>query len=67
MGALDDRVPPHKSVEQVRLEMEKAGQEPPEVIMYPGVGHNFNLPGYRIVPGLFMNQVRFIRKAVDLD
>lgn len=66
-GSLDDRVPPQKSIHQLRTGLEKAGQQPPNVIVYERASHSFTLPGFRIVPGLFMDQIRFMRKAVALD
>ncbi len=66
-GSLDDRVPPQKSIHLLRPGLEKAGQVPPEVIVYDGAGHSFMLPGYRIVEGLFLDQVGFIRRVVGLE
>lgn len=66
-GALDDRVPAQKSIHQLRAGLEKTGQQPPTVIVYEEASHSFTLPGFRIVPGLFMDQIRFMRKAVALD
>lgn len=66
-GALDDRVPAQKSIHQLRTGLEKAGQQPPTVVVYEEASHSFTLPGFRIIPGLFMDQIRFMRKAVELD
>ena len=66
-GSLDDRVPPQKSIHLLQTGLEKAGQAPSEVIVYDGAGHSFMLPGFRIVEGLFLDQVRFMRRVVRMD
>ena len=66
-GALDGLVPPQKSIHQLRSGLENAGQKPPTVIMYERVGRSFTLPGFRIIPGFFMDQIRFIREALEMD
>ncbi|MEO1260768.1 MAG: CocE/NonD family hydrolase [Bacteroidota bacterium] len=64
-GPLDDRVPTQKSIQQLQAGLKKAGQPPAEVIVYDEVvGHSFTLPGFRIVPGLFMDQIRFMQKTL---
>jgi dienelactone hydrolase len=62
-GSEDDRVPAHRSVQLLRQGLLAAGKAAPEVILYPGASHSFQLPGQRIVPGLFMDQVRFIHSV----
>lgn len=59
-GTEDDRVPPQRSANLLREGLVAAGKQPPEIIIYAGASHSFQLPGQRIVPGLFMDQVRFI-------
>jgi hypothetical protein len=64
-GTEDDRVPARRSANILREGLVNAGKEPPEIILYPGAGHSFQLPGQRIVPGLFMDQVRFLKAVMD--
>ncbi|MCB0705343.1 MAG: acetylxylan esterase [Saprospiraceae bacterium] len=64
-GPLDDRVPAQKSIHILRTTLEANGKNPPEVILYEGTSHSFMLPGFRIVPGLFMDQVRFMKRALQ--
>lgn len=63
-GTEDDRVPAHRSAQLLREGLTAAGKKAPDIILYPGAGHSFQLPGQRIVPGLFMDQVRFIRSVM---
>ncbi|WP_020570183.1 alpha/beta hydrolase family protein [Neolewinella persica] len=64
-GTEDDRVPARRSANLLREGLIKAGKQPPEIILYSGASHAFQLPGQRIVPGLFMDQVRFIRSVTQ--
>jgi dienelactone hydrolase len=63
-GTEDDRVPAQRSANILREGLVAAGKNPPEVIIYPGASHSFQLPGQRMVPGLFMDQVRFIHSVM---
>ena len=65
-GVNDDRVPPLKSVHFLKENLAKAGNENLTVILYPNANHSFMMPGFRIAPGLFMNEVNWIRQILGM-
>lgn len=66
-GTLDDRVPAQKSVFYLREGLKTAGNDQLTVLFYEGAGHSFQLPGFRIAPGFFMNEVRWIRTVLGMN
>lgn len=65
-GVNDDRVPPAKSIHFLREGLAKAGNEQLTVLLYPNANHSFMMNGFRIAPGLFMNEVNWIRRQLKL-
>lgn len=63
-GALDDRVPPYKSVHFLETGLAAAGNEALTVIFYPNADHSFTMPGFRIATGLFMHEVLWIKEML---
>lgn len=63
-GADDDRVPAQKSIHFLREGLAKANHDQLSVILYPQANHSFMMPGFRIVPGLFMNEVNWIKQVL---
>ncbi len=64
-GTEDDRVPPFRSARILREGLSRAGKAPPSILFYPGASHALQLSGQRMVPGLFMDQINFIREVTD--
>ncbi|NRB52719.1 MAG: prolyl oligopeptidase family serine peptidase [Saprospiraceae bacterium] len=65
-GVHDDRVPPYKSIHFLREGLSKAGNEALMVILYANANHSFTMPGFRIAPGLFMNEVNWVREVLNM-
>lgn len=65
-GVEDDRVPPSKSIHFLREGLSKGGNEQLTVILYPNANHSFMMTGFRIAPGLFMNEVNWIRRQLGM-
>lgn len=65
-GVDDDRVPPQKSIHFLKEGLSQAGNDALTVILYPNANHSFTMPGFRIAPGLFMNEVNWIKKVLKL-
>lgn len=63
-GVNDDRVPARKSVHFLEQSLAKAGNEDLTVVFYPNANHSFLMPGFRIAPGLFMNEVNWIKQML---
>lgn len=66
-GAEDDRVPPMKSIHFLREGLSKGGNEQLTVLLYPNANHSFMMTGFRIAPGLFMNEVNWIRRQLGMN
>ena len=65
-GVNDDRVPARKSVHFLEKSLAKAGNEDLTVVFYPNANHSFLMPGFRIAPGLFMNEVNWIKQVLGM-
>lgn len=63
-GLQDDRVPARRSATLLSSGLTQAGKQAPMIKLYPEANHSFQLPGQRIVPDLFMDQIRFIKEAI---
>ncbi len=63
-GVEDDRVPPYKSVHFLETGLAAAGNDALTVIFYQNANHSFTMPGFRIAPGLFMNEVLWIKEVL---
>ena len=66
-GANDDRVPPNKSIHFLREGLAKADNDQLSVILYPNTNHSLMMPGFRIAPGLFMNEVNWIKEVLGKE
>lgn len=63
-GSLDERVPVQICVKRLEEALQKNGHEDYTKLWYSGANHSFLLPGFRIAPGLFMQQVHWMRKRL---
>lgn len=63
-GVNDDRVPPYKSVHFLETGLAAAGNEALTVIYYENANHSFTMTGFRIAPGLFMNEVLWTKAVL---
>lgn len=63
-GVNDDRVPPYKSVHFLETGLAAAGNEALTVIYYQNADHSFTMTGFRIAPGLFMNEVLWTKEVL---
>ncbi|MBX2871775.1 MAG: prolyl oligopeptidase family serine peptidase [Saprospiraceae bacterium] len=65
-GVDDDRVPPNKSIHFLAEGLKQAGNDGLTVIRYPNANHSFTMPGFRIAPGLFMNEVNWMKETLKV-
>ena len=66
-GSTDDRVPAQKSIHLLEEGLKAAGNDQLTVLVYEGANHSFTLPGFRIAPGFFMNEINWIKQVLQLD